>query len=87
MSIIPYHKPATQGIKEVCVWSMYSPRKPDFFKQFAHRIRSERILQQQKQEESATELRALQARLWRLSKLDKLLDDGEWIRIREYQTF
>jgi hypothetical protein len=87
MSIIPYHKPAIKGIKEVCVWSMYSPRKPDFFKQFAHSIRSERILQQQKQEETATELRALQARLWWLSKWDKLLDDGEWIRIREYQTF
>ena len=87
MSIIPCHKPVTQGIKEVCVWSMYSPRKPDFFRQFAQSIRSERILQKQKQEESARELKALQARLLRLSMWEKLLLNGDWIRIRECNTF
>ncbi len=60
---------------------MYSPRKKNFFKEFASSIRSERVLKQRQPNEDNAEIHALQGRLMRLflweHKLEQLWNERE----------
>ena len=66
----------------VCVVEhMSSPRTRDFYKELAGSIRAERVLQEQKREEAAVELRALEGRLYRLCMWEEICKNIErlWI--------
>ena len=68
----------------VCVVEhMSSPRSRDFYKELAGRIRAERVLQEQKREEAAVELRALEGRLYRLQMWEEICKNIERLRIWE----
>jgi hypothetical protein len=62
---------------------MSSPRTRDFYKELAGSIRSERVLQQQKREATAVELRALEGRLYRLQMWEEICKNIERLRIWE----
>jgi hypothetical protein len=60
---------------------MSSPRTRDFYKELAGSIRAERVLQDQKREAAAVELRALEGRLHRLYQWEEICKQLErlWI--------
>ena len=62
---------------------MSSPRSRDFYKELAGSIRAERVLQEQKREEAAVELRALEGRLYRLCMWEEICKNIERLRIWE----
>ena len=62
---------------------MSSPRTRDFYKQLAGSIRAERLLQEQKREATAVELRALEGRLYRLQMWEEICKNIERLRIWE----
>ena len=62
---------------------MSSPRTRDFYKELAGSIRAERVLQEQKREEAAVELRALEGRLYRLQMWEEICKNIERLRIWE----
>ena len=62
---------------------MSSPRSRDFYKELAGSIRAERVLQEQKREEAAVELRALEGRLYRLQMWEEICKNIERLRIWE----
>ena len=51
---------------------MSSPRTRDFYKELAGSIRAERLLQEQKREATAAEVRALEGRLYRLYQWEEI---------------
>ena len=68
----------------VCILShMSSPRTRDFYKQLAGNIRAERLLQEQKREEAAVELRALEGRLHRLYQWEDICKQLERLQLWE----
>ncbi len=62
---------------------MSSPRTRDFYKELAGSIRAERMLQEQKREATAVELRALEGRLYRLYMWEEICKNIERLRIWE----
>ena len=62
---------------------MSSPRTRDFYKQLAGSIRAERVLQQQKREAVAIELRALEGRLHRLYMWEEICKQLERLQLWE----
>ena len=62
---------------------MSSPRTRDFYKELAGSIRAERVLREQKREEAAVELRALEGRLYRLQMWEEICKNIERLRIWE----
>lgn len=59
---------------------MSSPRTRDFYKELAGSIRAERVLQEQKREEAAVELRALEGRLYRLQMWEEICKQLERLK-------
>ena len=62
---------------------MSSPRTRDFYRELVGNIRAERVLQQQKREATAVELRALEGRLYRLQMWEEICKNIERLRIWE----
>lgn len=58
---------------------MLSPRKPDFVRNLARIVCMQRREQQYQREAAELELRALQARLWRMQMLDELICDVQHV--------
>ncbi len=68
----------------VClVQHMSSPRSRDFYKELEGSIRAERVLQEQKREATAVELRAIEGRLYRLEMWEEICKNIERLRIWE----
>ena len=68
----------------VCILSlMSSPRTRDFYKELAGSIRAERVLQDQKREAAAVELRALEGRLYRLYQWEEICKQLERLQMWE----
>jgi hypothetical protein len=62
---------------------MFSPRTRDFYKELAGSIRAERVLQDQKREAAAVELRALEGRLHRLYQWEEICKQLEQLQLWE----
>lgn len=62
---------------------MSSPRTRDFYKDLAGSIRAERLLQEQKREAAAAELRALEGRLHRLYMWEEICSKLERLQLWE----
>ena len=62
---------------------MSSLRTRDFYKQLAGSIRAERALQDQRREEAAAELRALEGRLHRLRMWEEIWKEIERLQMWE----